>query len=237
MTGDDSNVLAETVSVRLRDGECAQGTVAYRDDTDVSRIALILPPNPMLGGDSENNVVRALLEEAVAVGWLAVTCDYRGVANGRVGQVDLMSYWEALEASGDFSLIVDDIVRVVAAVRDDFGSGPCQAIVGYSFGSYLALWCAEALSVSTVAGISPPIMEYDFSARLSPRISPLFFAAPDDVFCPVGHDAGLFADHDVAVQTVASDDHFFRGTETELAHEVFAAIGKYVPEVSASPVS
>ncbi|MCK5804780.1 MAG: hypothetical protein KAI66_18225, partial [Lentisphaeria bacterium] len=158
--------LGETITVPLEDGLSIQATIAYGDDSDVGRMLVVCPPNPILGGDSENNVVQALLEAAVREGGLGMTFDYRGVAEGRVGDTDLLTYWEELERAGDYDRIVEDSMRAIAAAQREFGGVARPSLVGYSFGTLIALRCAEKLALSTVGGVSPPILECDFAPLL-----------------------------------------------------------------------
>ncbi|MDT8391013.1 MAG: alpha/beta fold hydrolase [Lentisphaeria bacterium] len=224
----DHTYLGETLTVPTADGETLRVTVAYRDDTDVNRLVMIFPPNPILGGDSQNNVVQALLEEAAARGALAVTFDYRGVADGRVGQVDMMTYWENLNETGDFSDILTDVTTVAAAVKKAFGSTGCQALIGYSFGCLIAVQSATALGCSTVAGISPPIGEYDFTPFLD-GLDLTVFVAPEDLFCPAEEAKDVFGGYGCPIVDIPSDDHFFRDTEPLLAQQVFDSL---MPEMS-----
>ncbi len=216
--------LGETLAVELGAGVSTLATVAYADDSQVDRLLLVLPPNPMLGGDSQNNVVQALLAEGAARGALAATFDYRGSREGKVGQVDLMSYWEGLAASRDYGQIVADVAQVVAAVGQAFGSRGCQALAGYSFGCYLALLSAPQLGRPPVAGVSPPIQEYDLRPCLA-GLDVHLFAAANDPFCPPELATATFAAHGVTVETMAADDHFFRGVEATLARRVLDVLG------------
>lgn len=219
----DHTYLGETLTVRTHDGETLQATVAYRDATDVNLLIMIFPPNPILGGDSQNNVIQALLEEGVNRGALAVTFDYRGTIDGQVGDVDMMTYWEALNETGDFSDILTDVEAVVSTVKKTFGSTGCQALIGYSFGCFMALQSAAKFSCSKVAGISPPIGEYNFVPFLD-GVNLTVFVAPDDIFCPAEEAKTVFSENNCPVISVPSDDHFFRGTELPLAQRVFNSL-------------
>jgi len=220
----ERNYLGETLPVRLPDGQSVKATVCYNDDTDLRRLLVVFPPNPILGGDSENNVVQAMLAEGVARGVLAATFDYRGVADGHIDGTDIMSYWEELEAKGSYGIIDDDATVSVQTVQRAFGAGPCCALVGYSFGCYLALRTAPALGAFCVAGVSPPLTEYDLVPWLG-DLAVHFFVAPRDVFCPAAQAQALFSGHNATVETFDSDDHFFRGTEHVLAKRVLDAVG------------
>lgn len=215
----EHNYLGETLSIDRPDCDPIQATVAYHDNTDPRQLLLVCPPNPILGGDSQNNVVQALLAEAVHRGGIAVTFDYRGSRDGKVGELDIMTYWEALNASGDFSQIIADTMAVVEAVTREFDTNGCTAIAGYSFGSLIALQVADRLGITPVCCISPPLAEYEFIPWLQ-KIRPHLFVAPEDPFCPPEAIAHIRQTMDLAIHTVPSDDHFFRDHEPYLAQQV-----------------
>jgi alpha/beta superfamily hydrolase len=221
--GSERRYLGETVEVAVAGGTI-EATVAYGDATDISRVLLVFPPNPILGGDSQNNVVQALLEEAVARDALGVTFDYRGSKGERIGGVDMMSYWESLHAVGDFSGVLDDAAAVVERVGSAFGASGCPALAGYSFGSFMALQFAARVADTPVACISPPLGEYDFVPWLR-KHQPGLFVASDDAFCTQAELARVVQDTGLGVQVVESDDHFFRGVEPTVARLVCDRLG------------
>jgi alpha/beta superfamily hydrolase len=135
----------------------------------------------------------------------------------------MMSYWDALNHSGDFSRIVEDTLAVLRKVQEEFGSQGCRAVIGYSFGAYIALQVASRLDNPPVCCISPPLSEYPFLPWMQ-QIKPRLFIAPDDPFCPKEEIAKLQRNVKLVITTVPSDDHFFRGTEQALAEQVLNSL-------------
>jgi alpha/beta superfamily hydrolase len=219
LSQDASDYLGETLAVTAEPGLVLQATVGYRDDTPLDRMLVIFPPHPSLGGDSANNVVAALFRQAVAMRVLAVTFDYRGVREGSVHGTHVLTYWDRLEAAKDYSPLCHDAVQVIRRVRESFNPQAALWFAAYSFGNVVALATARELEVRGIAGISPPVFEYDVRPLLTDRPLPIFWLAPGDPFCPAGALDGLGGGR-LPVREFPSEDHFFRGAETALARRV-----------------
>ena len=219
----EAGFLGEILRVETEPGIVLQATVGYQDDTPVDRLLVIFPPHPSLGGDSDNNVVRALFQRAVARNLLAVTFDYRGVREGRVGDISLLTYWDRLEAAQDYSPIVSDALCLIRRVRDSFHSQAALWFAAYSFGNLVALAAAQKVEVHGIAGISPPLLAHDFEPWLGGKPAPIFWAAPGDVFCPAEAWEAL-GQRQLDVRCFPAEDHFFRGVENEVADAVLEAL-------------
>jgi len=175
---------------------------------------LVCPPSPLLGGDLDNNVVRALAGAAAAAGWPVARFNYRGVgASLPAGPLPRYEYWRAVLGRGDLGPAIADGREALARSRRLFRP---VAIWGYSLGAAvaLALACADAPEAA-LALVGPPLGAHDMGA-LRTRSHPalVVFAAADELE-PVPADLARFAPHTVRV--LAGADHFFRGREAELA--------------------
>lgn len=221
--GVNADYLGEIITVETEPGVALQATVGYQDHTPLDRLLVVFPPHPSLGGDSANNVVAALFRQAVARPVLAMTFDYRGVREGRVGETSLLAYWDRLEESRDFRPIVQDAVAVIRRVRDSFNPDAALWFAAYSFGNLVALQVAREVAVRGFAGISPPVFEYDIAPLLTGVPLPIFWIAPQDAFCPAGALDGLGTGR-LCVREFPSEDHFFRGSEEALAGRVLEGL-------------
>jgi len=135
--------------------------------------AVVCHPHPQYGGSMENDLVIALAAGLGAAGFATVRFDFRGVgASG--GHYD--------DGRGE----VDD-VRAAAALLRDRLEAPRVALVGYSFGSVMALRAgtAEPDATTGIVAIAPPVrmIGLDFLAGTA---LPLAFVTGDrDQFCPL----------------------------------------------------
>lgn len=172
--------------------------------------AVVCHPHPLYGGSMENDLVIALSEALGAAGFATLRFDFRGVgASG--GRHD--------NGRGE----VDDVRAAAATLRERLGV-PRVILVGYSFGSLMALHagCAEPDGVSRIVAIGPPVrmMRLDFLAGCQ---VPLAFVTGDrDQFCPL---ATLEAERARSAPAstlgvVPGADHFFGGHLDELAKRV-----------------
>src|SRR5436853_1261877 len=106
--------------------------------------AVVCHPHPQYGGSMENDLVIALTEALGAAGCATLRFDFRGVgASG--GRYD--------DGRGE----VDDVRAAAALLRARLGV-PRIALVGYSFGSMMALRAgvADPDGVTGVVAIGPP---------------------------------------------------------------------------------
>ena len=104
------------------------------------------------------------------------------------------------------------------------GIGGEVAVVGYSFGTLMAVHCARVLGLTRVVGISPPLGEIELESEITREMDVRLLAAAEDVFCPPEQAKVQFEGLPVAVQPVVCDDHFFRGMERELASMALEAL-------------
>lgn len=213
------NIHEEILSVETAPGVTISAQIGCSEFADTSRILTIFPPHPSLGGNMDNNVVHSLYLQGIKENVVSVKFEYRGVASGRVGKENLLSYWESLEEKADFGVIVDDSVKLLTHVKNSFNKNATLYFTAYSFGNYIALLAAPGLNVTNVCGISPPAGEYDFLRELD-KTSASFFVALNDVFC-LQQDICKLRNHpSVTVTVLDAEDHFFRDEEKALAGSV-----------------
>lgn len=114
------------------------GTLACAIDAPAGApvgVAVLCHPHPLHGGTMDNKVVQTLARAFVALGYVAVRFDFRGVG-GSAGAWD--------EGRGE----VDDALAVVAAFRDP---ALPLALGGFSFGAAMAARAAARLPADGAA--------------------------------------------------------------------------------------
>ncbi len=188
-----------------------------------ARAAVLFGPHPLLGGDLENNVLRALADACAARGLVAVRFDYRGVGASEGGGLPRYELWAAAERSGDFDAALEDGAE---ALRRAARLARPALLVGYSFGAWVALACAARAELDLPLGlVAPPLGRLDFSALAGHRGAASLVLAGRDALDPPPPAAEVRARFPRARVAVRSDDdHFFRGSEAELAREVLASL-------------
>lgn len=176
--------------------------------------AVVCHPHPQYGGDMENELVVRLASALGAAGLATLRFDFRGVgASG--GRHD--------KGRGE----VDD-VRAAAAVLRARVAVAKVALVGYSFGSVMAMQAAavDASGVTGVVAIGPPVRMVSLDFLAGCRLPIAFVVGDRDQFCPVATLESVRARcAPGSTQTViAGADHFFGAQLAALAERVVALV-------------
>jgi alpha/beta superfamily hydrolase len=175
---------------------------------------VVCHPHPQYGGSMENDLVIALTEALGGAGLATLRFDFRGIgASG--GRYD--------DGRGE----VDDVRAAAAALRSRLDV-PRVCLVGYSFGSVMALRAgtAEPDATTGIVAIAPPVrmLGLDFLAGSSVPIA--FVTGDRDQFCPLATLESArerFAPAST-VALVPGADHFFGGHLDTLAKRVVALV-------------
>jgi alpha/beta superfamily hydrolase len=110
--------------------------------------------------------------------------------------------------------VVDDVVLILTSSENYFSS---HHLVGYSFGSFIALQAANEKTISYTA-ITPPLNEHDFSALANLQLPKLIVLAENDnLLQSPKRDLLKHADKQ---EIIADTDHFFRKREMDIANVV-----------------
>ncbi len=197
-------------TVRIAVGDLAlDGRVAA--PAGAERGVVVCHPHPQYGGSMDNDLVLALTEALGAAGFATLRFDFRGVGQSG-GRYD--------DGRGE----VDD-VRAAATLLCGRLDVPRVTLVGYSFGSVMALRAgvADPDATAGVVAIAPPVrmLGLDFVAGAG---VPLAFVTGDhDRFCPLTTLESArerFAPAST-LALVPGADHFFGGhLETRAARVV-----------------
>ncbi len=180
--------------------------------------AILCPPQPHLGGDLDNNVLRALARALAGAGFPVLRFNYRSVGGSRAALpgVQRWEYWRGVTERGEHEGALADAVEAHARAARLFVPA---LLGGYSYGAFVALCLAERLGLDLpLVLVAPPLGRLDF-APLSARKGPcLIVLAGEDALDPApaqGELARLFPGAHVAVLERA--DHFFLGCEDACA--------------------
>ncbi|MGD9602511.1 MAG: alpha/beta hydrolase [Gammaproteobacteria bacterium] len=213
----------------LNGQEQLEARFAYAEDlAHPSRAVLLCPPHPFLGGDLDNNVVRALAESLADAGCAVLRFNYRGIGASSCARdlaADEREFWQDSRCPAYEGEIRIDARDAFAALRALLPDVHRFAVVGYSFGCLPALDIAREATLDRLCLVSPPLAKWPIPAHAYALECPrLLCCAPDDFACPVADmerlDASAPGVH--ALRVFPDADHFFIGHEQVLADAVVA---------------
>jgi alpha/beta superfamily hydrolase len=143
---------------------CAVDTPA---DGIVRGVAVLCHPHPLHGGTMDNKVVQTMARALVALGYVSVRFNFRGIAGSE-------GAWD--EGRGE----IDDALAVIDAFRQ---AGKPLVVGGFSFGGYVASQAAARLAPDAPAErvllIAPAVV--NFNAALVPADTLVVHGEADDV--------------------------------------------------------
>jgi alpha/beta superfamily hydrolase len=185
--------------------------------SDATSGVVICHPHPQYGGSMENDLVVSVAEALRTRGLATLRFDFRGVGTSG-GVYD--------DGRGE----VDDVQAAATLLRQRLDVSRV-ALVGYSFGSVMALRAgvAEPQQTTGVVAIAPPIrmVGLDFLAGFP---VPLAFVTGDrDQFCPLETIESVrerFAPAST-LSLVPGADHFFGGHLDALASRVAELVSDF----------
>lgn len=164
--------------------------------------AVVCHPHPQYGGTMDDAVVMAVVETLARSGWATLRFNFgREFTNGPAELGD---------------------VRVALDVLADRVRDVPLALVGYSFGAWVAVQVAAGAStrVCHVVAVGPPLafFAWDFLDALAVPIS--FVVGDRDQFCPASRLAAVREGRSIELRTIAGADHFFGGRWDEVGATV-----------------
>jgi len=213
-----SSHFCQQISLPCRVGNL-EGRLTYREENRGKPGVILCPPHPLLAGNMENNVIKALTR-TLAHHFPVLSFNYRGVGKSCSPAPDLplFEYWNRLDTSNDFSEIIADTEQVIELSGRYFKR---FHLVGYSFGSYIGLSALPENALS-FAGITPPLAEHDFTRLRTLSCTTFFlFAEKDNLLAE--NKAGL--PQEAVIHEIAGSDHFFLGREQQVADLLESFLG------------
>jgi len=208
-----SNCFCQDLKIPCSAG-LLEGRLSYREENNGKPGVILCPPHPLLAGNMDNNVIISLAE-ILSKHYPVLTFNYRGVGKSFKAETDLplFEYWNKLDTSNNFSEIITDTKQVVEWSKRLFAE---YHLVGYSFGSFIAL-SAFSVDAQSFSAITPPLEEHNFQGldRLSCAIL-MVFAENDSL---LSTDI-MTLKPDVVSRKIEDCDHFFIGREGEVSRLV-----------------
>ncbi len=217
----------ELLRIPLDATESAVARVTCREGARPERLLVLFPPHPSLGGDAENNVIRAVARAGIETGRLVLRLRYRRTEPDAAGDGHSLAFWDDLDARRDYDLIVADSLLTIDTIRQAFRSAGPIEIAAYSFGVYVALRVLSRLGPARLVGISPPLLEHDFPGALPATGTGggvTFIGTTGDPFCPPDALRQLAGAAGGRWHYIEAADHFYRGEENRLALAVLDAL-------------
>lgn len=216
----------EKITIPFSSTEQIEGIISYPERIRDNRAVLLCSPHPHFAGNMDNNVITSLYRFFSEKGLPVLRYNYRGAGGSTLNLHDDMSifdYWNDVEENKKYDKTIIDTVACLNFLQD-FNPGSRISVVGYSFGAIMAMLvgCSQP-GVDSIAGIAPPLTEYDFSpvGRSEKRTylagSSGDFVYDRDQFISLCEGMSNLNGYDFFEDC----DHFFRGKEGELNEAVW----------------
>jgi alpha/beta superfamily hydrolase len=210
-----------------------EGRLAYPETRPPSAAAVLAGPHPLLGGDLDNNVVRALADGLAERGLATLRFNYRGAGRSQGPAIDvaahLARFWETSHVPDERELHAD-LDGAITFLRGLVGEGLPLILVGYSFGCALLPLARGNATEGVPSGatslvlIAPTVGRHDYSAYAEVS-RPLLVIASEDDFASDALELQRWFDGLAGPRRLIQgrlDNHFFRGHEAWLVDTVLA---------------
>lgn len=225
-----TDLVSERISF-ASDGLRLEGVFSYPADSQGDDLTILVCPHPCLGGDMDNNVILALEAEALRLGFATLRWNHRGVGESESIiplETQIAKFWEDRRIHPESEPAVNDLNAAIDHALTAVGITPRRLfVIGYSFGSVVAMLAASQRTDITGLGmISPPIHQLDGDWP-SPRVlTVLTRAGKDDIGVEeTAHEALIkHLSPSVTSLTFCETDHFHRGQEEALASALMEAL-------------
>jgi len=201
-----------TVRIPLDCGNSLEGRLCFQQEDATGTGVVICPPHPLLAGNMDNNVVRAVADR-LARDRPVLLFNYQAVGESyKPRQLPLFEHWQQLDKDNDFSAVIRETAQVLGHSRKYFAR--CH-LVGYSFGAFIAHNCIDGQTASYTA-IAPPVTEHRFSPTQA-KLPTLVVRGGRDNLLGHGPDTCF---PECRIVDIDEADHFFIGHEQEVGEGV-----------------
>ncbi len=171
-------------------------------------VAVISHPHPLKGGTMDNKVVYTLFNSVLALGFIAVKFNFRGVGKSE-GVFD--------NGVGE----VEDAIAVTQAVQNQFylqfGDLPLL-LAGFSFGGGIQIQAAPRLNPQSIILVAPSIPKTDTQRLVEAVENILIIHGDKDEIIPLQTTLDWAAPYTLPIVVVPGAEHFFHGKLTVLKH-------------------
>ena len=176
----------------------------------VRGFAFIGHPHPLYGGSLDNKVTVTLARAFLALGWVAVRPNFRGVGES-AGTHD-----NGVGETQDFLFLVDQVPRL--APWNLLPTPAPIALAGFSFGSYVAARAAQQLAQSARPVRTLVLIGTAAGKWPVPRVDPttLVIHGEVDETVALGDVFAWARESEVPVIVIPGADHFFHRRLTVL---------------------
>ena len=166
-------------------------------------IALISHPNPTQGGTLDNKVVHTLARTLVALHYVAVRYNYRGVGESQ-GTFD--------DGNGE----TEDAKAALAHARERFGALPL-VLAGFSFGAFIASRVAAGESPERIVLVGPAVGR--FAVGDVPADTIVVHGEEDEVV-PLADVFAWARPQELPIVVFPGCGHFFHGRLPQLSRVI-----------------
>ena len=183
---------------------------------DFTKAAIICHPHPQYGGTMENKVVARCARVIAENGIEAVRFNFRGVGQSE-GSFD-----GGRGERDDLGAVIEHVTAISSKAR--------LAVVGFSFGSWIALAVGENHpAVAAIVAIAPPVRMFDFGYVNSASKPTLIVYAENDQYTPAATTKAWLESAKQPIESVLipEADHFF-GPKVDL---VASTVAQYFSNV------
>ncbi len=199
-----------------------EGELAYPEAARLRGAVAIAGPHPSLGGDLNNNVVRALGDGLAQRGFVTLRFNYRGVSGSEGPVVDrlarLAEFWRTSHVADELDAH-HDLEGAVAFLRRVAPPWLPLILAGYSFGCVLL---PAVPSCQARILVAPTVGKHDYGPYQALPEPLLVVVSEDDFAVPVETLDCWFRSLTGPKCLIRRplDNHFFRGQEAWLVETI-----------------
>ncbi len=216
------NIIEERQAIAAP-GRAIEGVLSYPVDSEPKYSVLVVGPHPLMGGNLDNNVVRALAGGLAANGAVTLAFNYSGVGQSEGGPDDWQAaasqFWATGKVDQERAWIDDANAARKALAKLNIAP---MIVVGYSFGCWVTAELPADPDTTRWVLVSPNPNRHRFDG-LSKCSIPLLVVHSDNDFASTTEQTRAWFDclrNPKSLNMLDSAEHFFRGREQALLDTV-----------------